>query len=408
MRARSQALLLTPVVPRVDGVGVEQRAARLLAALADGGAGVGFTVPYRRFFGAFEQVAGPVQRALSALGDPGALLRRVALAAPRSTVAAGLIGALSPRVPADGLAGRLASLPPGPAPDRVLAFRLRAAPAALALAAGLRVRPRMELDLDDLESDTARQIASVAERAGDVAIARAYAAHAAKLEALEGALLPRFDRVFVCSRADRDALAQRFPELEVAVLPNVVDVPATPAAPPRERGPRRLLFVGALGYYPNIDAACVLAEEVLPRLRALAPGAFELEVIGRGAPGWLARRLRAAPGVRFLGEVPAMGPAYAGASAVVVPLRAGGGTRLKILEALAHGVPVVATAIGAHGLGLRDGEHLTIAETPGELARACLAAGDDPERARAQALVARELIAATATPAAFARALAER
>lgn len=404
------ALLVTPVTPRPDGVGVEQRAARLASALmVRCNMAAVVTVPYRALIASSERIPPIVQRSMAALSDPAALLRRLALAAPRSRVAARLIATVSPRVPADGLARRAApALPAGPPPDLVLAFRLRAAPAALELARGLARAPRLELDLDDLESDTAWQIARVAAQVGDVAVARVYAAHAAKLEAVEAALLPRFDRVWVCSPGDRDALARRFPRLDVGVLPNVVDTPRVPAPAPSPSGARRLLFVGALAYYPNIDAALILADEVMPRLEALAPGRFAVDVVGRGAPRWLARRLARAPGVTFHGEVPAMGPRYAAATAVVVPLRAGGGTRLKILEALAYGVPVVATTVAAVGLDLSPGEHLAVADRPDDVARACLAVADDPDGARAQALRGRERVRATAGAGSFAAAFADR
>lgn len=129
-----------------------------------------------------------------------------------------------------------------------------------------------------------------------------------------------------------------------------------------------LLMVGNLAYYPNTDAAIFFCREVLPRL---APTAHRLRVAILGsAPPPEVLALGQHPGVAVLADVPDVKPYYAAARLAVAPIRAGGGSRIKILEAFAHGRPVVSTRIGAEGLSVVDGRHLLIADTADEFAAA--------------------------------------
>jgi len=397
-RGPQVTLLATPVAPRRAGVGVEQRAARTVAALAERGP-VEVTL-CRPLWTSLRAVAGDARWSPRLDPLPGELLlRRAALAWPRSTLVANMATAAHRVLPrADRVTTALtrgARLFAGerrarrtPVFHAFHAFRLAAA------AALPSPRPaRAEIDLDDLESEVARAIAELAQRLGDTAIAAFYRALSERLVALEEAFLPRFDRAYVGSRSDADWLAARMPQLELRVLPNVVDLPALPRAP-RAPGPTRFLFVGALAYYPNIDALRVLVDEVLPRLRSLrSTSSFALHVVGRGAPRWLEARLRADPNVVFHGPVAAMAPHLAAADAMVVPLRAGGGTRIKLLEAFAHRVPVIATTIGAFGLDVSDGRELVLADGAEAIAAACARFVDDPEHAEPLAVAAFELVA---------------
>ena len=109
-----------------------------------------------------------------------------------------------------------------------------------------------------------------------------------------------------------------------------------------------LMFVASFGYMPNVDAAVWFVRAVWPALRARLPRA-KLWLVGRDPPASIIA-LRHRPGVTVTGGVPDLAPLYARASLALVPLRAGGGTRIKLLEALGQGVPVVATRIGAAGI----------------------------------------------------------
>jgi glycosyltransferase involved in cell wall biosynthesis len=173
----------------------------------------------------------------------------------------------------------------------------------------------------------------------------------------------------VCSELDRSRLA----EPRVRVVPNGYELPPEAACAPEAVGRAGadpvLLFVGLLTYEPNRDAAAFFARRVLPLVRARIPGA-RFRVVGRHGPDAV-RPLLGLPGVEVAGEVPDIEVELAAASVSVVPIRFGGGTRIKILEAFAHGLPVVSTTVGCEGLDVVDRRHLLIADRPEELAAAC-------------------------------------
>jgi glycosyltransferase involved in cell wall biosynthesis len=145
------------------------------------------------------------------------------------------------------------------------------------------------------------------------------------------------------------------------VVPNGVDTAAYADLPTgRPRGTPLFLYVGTMSWAPNASAACFLAHEVLPRVRQWFPEA-RLRVIGKDPPPAV-RALAGLPGVEVTGAVPSMLPHLREAHALAVPLTAGGGTRLKILEAFAAGLPVVSTPVGCEGLRAAHGEHLLVAQ----------------------------------------------
>jgi glycosyltransferase involved in cell wall biosynthesis len=153
--------------------------------------------------------------------------------------------------------------------------------------------------------------------------------------------------------------------------------------------PGRLIYNGSLSYAPNLDAVRWFAAEILPRIVLQVPEAH-LVVTGRD-PGATVDDLRANPRVCFTGFVPDLRPELEKAALCVVPLRAGGGTRLKILEAFAAELPVVSTRIGAAGLKAEHGEHLLLADTPDAMAGGVVQLLQDPERAAVIARRARRL-----------------
>jgi sugar transferase (PEP-CTERM/EpsH1 system associated) len=162
------------------------------------------------------------------------------------------------------------------------------------------------------------------------------------------------------SEADRDRLLADAPRARIGVIPTGVDVDGFRPAPGREV-PWRVVFCGSMDWYPNEDAVLDFAEHVWPRVRAAHPDA-SFHVVGR-QPSARVRELGRRPGVVVTGTVPDVRPYVEAADVCVVPLRVGGGTRIKIFEALAMGKAVVSTRVGAEGLGLIDGEHFLAADT---------------------------------------------
>jgi glycosyltransferase involved in cell wall biosynthesis len=260
--------------------------------------------------------------------------------------------------------------------DLVHVMRLYLAPFVAAFADAPRVETRTVLDLDDDEVETRRRSASLYARLGQPAPMALEAAEADKYRALEDEWLGRFDHLLVSAEGDRAAVAARTGHLAVAVIANGARRPDAPA-PPAPGGTLRVLFVGSLGYFPNVDAATVLCREVLPRLRARLRREVVVDVVG-SRPGPAVMELGRIPGVTIHADPARVTPFYARAHVVVLAIRAGGGTRLKILEAFAHRVPVVSTTLGAEGIAVERGRHLLIADEPDGLAAACASVLEDP------------------------------
>lgn len=225
------------------------------------------------------------------------------------------------------------------------------------------------LDIDDIESRTRSNIAALYRANGLTMQARREEQTAQVYADRERELLPRFDGISVCSRADKDVLRQHFPAQNIHVLPNIARR-QDPLPPAGDTGAFNLLFVGNLNYYPNQDALAFFLEEILPRLRSRAQRPVSFTVIGSGKwPGL--RQYRQIANCHFAGFVPDVAPYYARANAVVAPLRAGGGTRIKILEAFNFRRPVITTAIGAEGLEIAHETHALIADQPADFADQC-------------------------------------
>jgi glycosyltransferase involved in cell wall biosynthesis len=129
--------------------------------------------------------------------------------------------------------------------------------------------------------------------------------------------------------------------------------------------------LGTLNYYPNQEGVLWFADRVLPLLRKMTDHPFRLHVVGGGSLTVLRKHLRHVPGVNLIGRVPCVSPWYAQADAAIVPLRAGGGTRLKILEAFAHGRPVVCTSLGIEGVHACPEHHFLLADDAFTFARQC-------------------------------------
>ena len=277
-------------------------------------------------------------------------------------------------------------------------FRLYMAPFAEPyLEGGAGVGPTCRLDLDDDESSTRRSLAALHDGAGDEASAAIERSEADKYALLERQYLGRFDRVYVCSEEDRRTLARRERCRHVAVVPNAVRIPVSTTGRPRA-APFTFLFVGTFGYYPNEDAALFFCSEVLPRLRAAAGQGFRVLIVGTN-PSPRVRALARHAEVTVTGAVPDLGASYRAAGAVVVPLRAGGGTRIKVLEAFSYRRPVVSTSIGAEGIDARHGTQLLIGDTPRAFAEQCVRLIQGPRLRQELATRAFRFVKAHHTPA---------
>ncbi|MGN6188749.1 MAG: glycosyltransferase [Conexibacter sp.] len=177
-----------------------------------------------------------------------------------------------------------------------------------------------------------------------------------RLRGFERDVLARSAECWMVSEADMAAARELAPDAHLRLVPNVVDVSAIAPVQP-DTAARRALFVGNFTYEPNRTALAFLLDDVMPRVWARLPDA-KLRLVGAGLDGPPSED----PRIETLGFVDDLADAYAGVAAAVVPLLQGGGTPLKFVEALAYGLPVVATPRAAAGLAVEDGVHCLLAE----------------------------------------------
>ena len=243
-------------------------------------------------------------------------------------------------------------------PDLVLLGRPLLAPyTQVAKAAGARVI----IDADESMPKVAWAVAR-SRHAPPRQRARALVEAVAILGRLERSAYPRADQVWVSSQREQEGLSGTLRTGRLRVIPNAIDVPDTQ---PDVVPVNAVAFVGWYRYPPNEAAALELVREVMPAIRA-AGGTRSLILIG---PEPTQAMLKAATGIReiaILGEVLEVRSHLRSAGVLVVPVRSGGGTRVKILEAMAAGVPVVSTSLGIEGLDLRPETDVLVAETPSE------------------------------------------
>jgi glycosyltransferase involved in cell wall biosynthesis len=200
----------------------------------------------------------------------------------------------------------------------------------------------------------------------------------------------RVSALMTTSVDDMEVFREALPNQPIFVTPNGVDVSAY-GAPDEAGEPGSLLFTGLMSYYPNEHGIEWFLDEILPLIRLEAPGA-RLIVAGARPSRWL--RARQSEHVVVTGQVPDIRPFFARAQVFVAPLRIGGGTRVKILEAMAMRRPVVATSLACEGLDVTHGDSLMVADTPKEFAQAVIGLLRDEAARRALASRGRALIQA--------------
>lgn len=210
-----------------------------------------------------------------------------------------------------------------------------------------------------------------------------------KMRRFEARACREADLTVAVSDVDRDLLAAGAPHARVRAVPTGVDTGYFAPNGGAEAA-ARLVFTGSMDWYPNEDAMLHFIDTVLPRIRRDVPAA-SLTIVGR-RPSARLRDAAIAAGVQVTGTVDDVRPFMADAAVYVVPLRIGGGTRLKIFEALAMGKAVVSTAVGAEGLPLISGQHFVQADDPETFARSVVALLQDPDRRRTLGSDGRRLV----------------
>mgnify|MGYP001065131929 CR=1 FL=1 len=204
---------------------------------------------------------------------------------------------------------------------------------------------------------------------------------AGKLRRYEKAKMPLYQACLACSAQDAALIRQDAPAVPMLVIPNGVDLSTfVPSGRPKAREPT-LLYVGSMNYYPNIDAVRFFFETMYESIRQVVPD-VGVQIVGHAPPPEI-QQLARLPRVEVTGTVPDVRPYYEQATVFIIPLRLGGGTRLKIVEAMAMGLPVVSTTVGATGLDVHSGEDILIADDAASFTDSVLRLLSGPElRAR--------------------------
>ncbi len=246
-------------------------------------------------------------------------------------------------------------------------------------------RPAVLLDWHNVDSELMSRYASETKSLPKKLTARRTAK---LLDRLETRLVTLCDAHTVVSEREKAKLLERNSEANVTVIPNGVDTSAFAYSEATHPG-TTLLFVGSMDYHANIDAVTWFAKKVWPAVARRFP-TLEFAIVGR-SPG-REIRLLACDKIQVTGTVPDVRPFYAKALAVVVPLRVGGGTRLKILEAMAMGVPVISTTLGAEGIAVEDGKNILLADSEEQMLNALERIVTDCVFRRSLTAAARELV----------------
>ena len=201
--------------------------------------------------------------------------------------------------------------------------------------------------------------------------------------------LRQFDGILAVSASEREWIRRHAPAAPVELVPNGVDsqyFSVADESPPN----RSIVFTALMNYPPNIDAALWFCREILPIIQSKHPE-MSFKIVG-DKPGPMIRAVEQRKGVLVTGRVPDIRPYLVDSLALVVPLRSGGGTRLKILEAMAMGRPVVSTYEGAEGLEVTDGVDILLADTPEEFATHIFSLVADPQLGKRLGLAGRNLV----------------
>lgn len=211
-----------------------------------------------------------------------------------------------------------------------------------------------------------------------------------KMHKFEKKVLSNFDGVVAVSERDCEFFRKEYLTTHCGVIPTGVDTEFFVHKPPDNR--RQVVFCGSMDWMANIDGIAWFFDEVWPLIRQAVPDAT-MKVVGRTPPDALVKRIgNAAPEWQFTGFVDDVREHIGGAAAFVIPLRVGGGTRIKAFEAMAMGAPVVSTSIGIEGLPVNDGEHYLAADSAEDFAASVAALLSDAPRRHRISNAARKLV----------------
>jgi glycosyltransferase involved in cell wall biosynthesis len=255
-------------------------------------------------------------------------------------------------------------------------------------------RPRVVLDCDENDALVHRRLAAL-QRLRDPIAAALADVEAEALARFASRWLPRFDLLMAAS--DREIRSFSGVPVRKTVIPNVIELPR-PQPRPRPGRPFSVLFVGNLSYAPNADAMTWFVSRVWKRFRKLMKFEARLLIIGANPPPAVAQLGRVG-GVEIKRAVRNLAPCYQQADLAIAPVRVGGGTRIKIVEAAAYGVPLVVTRVAAEGTTFQSGVDLLVADHHASFLRACILLAKNRSMASRLATQARARVKRDYSPA---------
>jgi glycosyltransferase involved in cell wall biosynthesis len=248
-----------------------------------------------------------------------------------------------------------------------------------------RDRTRIVLDCDENDAQVYRRLAAMERRRQNLFAAAWAEAEAAALGRFAADWLPKFDLVFAASHQETKSLSALGGR--TLTVPNVVQAPL-PRARRRRGRICTVVFVGTLGYAPNADAVIWFVARVWRQFERAMRHRVRLVIVGGNPPAAVAR-LGSQRGITVTGAVSDIARYYRDADLAIAPLRAGGGTRIKVIEAAAHGVPLVASGFGAEGTTFKHGVDVLVANNEASFLRACLLLARDKSLSKRLAARAR-------------------
>ena len=392
MAGRPRALFIAPAMPALSGNGLAMRLGMFLEGLAAvaavelvvlplvGPATASAALPER--LGIAPGIIPVAGRADTVFGLIGRIKEQQARAAAFGKYGRGSLAAYVSTAVLHDLRQCITSEPF----DLVHIGRAYLADAALAI--GHNGPKTIDLDEDDAASY--RGTAKLAAEAGNSDGAAWASREADAADTLLDRVNSRFDAFFIAGVPDREAIHKRHPAIAAELIENGVPIPVDPR---RADDGATLMFVGSFGYPPNVDAMLWFAQDIWPLIGRSSAMPLRLRIVGRDVPASVAA-LANHPGVEVVGEVADLAPAYAAATLAIAPLRSGAGTRIKLIEAAAHGVPIVATSLAARGLAFAAPKSLWLADSARGFADGVIEAMADPaergRRAASAAAIVRE------------------
>ncbi len=225
------------------------------------------------------------------------------------------------------------------------------------------------LDMDEPTFDTRTSIASIIDNPG---VALLYKRYSEALTKYEKEMVSLSSCVWLSSKQESEKFVRSHPTFEnYFIVPNVVNADEYEIAP-EKRILVRIIFAANVAYEPNLDGVHFILDELLPRLPSAS-----IDLVGAHMVDWVRKIVHSQ--VNVVGQVAGIAPYFSQASVAIVPLRAGGGTRLKALEAMASGVPVVSTSFGVEGLDVADGHDVLIADGADAFAKSCSELEEDAQ-----------------------------